>query len=433
MALTDRFKRRGERVAEDPTSANIDLLGGDDNLFAESVDAGHRIDPRAQKIFLACVVLVVVYAIGLVFPKYILNVGVRLTTTFVESGHYSLSQFVGDLQANFAALMAVFFDPESEEGVMCLSNMIRYAVIALAGAGLAVSGAVYQGAFRNALVSPSTLGVMSGGSFGMMLWVVVAGGIAAANGTHVSVAAPTGAEGSFAEYLNTSMGLALCSFAGCLLVVGLVLVTMRLAGAQKMSGIMLIITGQVIGGIIGVVGTTVRYYYATMDPFGDVAMLLQELQVATFVRKFTFIDVVALGVPLAIVFFAIMRIRQKMMLLAFDTAEQRTMGVDARKMQIIVVGLCTLLTAIIISFCGMVGFVGFLVPHLSRRLVGPNFKYLLPASLVVGAIFVLSAYLLVEITFGTVEMTGMYISIAGSAIFLATALRGKGVSYGAFR
>jgi len=128
-------------------------------------------------------------------------------------------------------------------------------------------------------------------------------------------------------------------------------------------------------------------------------------------------------------------LRQKMMMLAFEEGEARSMGVNVKRVQYAVVGLCTLLTAIIISFCGMVGFVGFLVPHLTRRLVGPNFKYLLPAATVMGAIFVLSAYLLVSMTVGPdyETMTGMFISIGGAVVFLVTALRKGGVSDGGFR
>jgi len=111
------------------------------------------------------------------------------------------------------------------------------------------------------------------------------------------------------------------------------------------------------------------------------------------------------------------------------------MGVDVRRMRVVVVGLCTLLTAILISFCGQVGFVGFLVPHLARRLVGPDFGYLLPASTVLGGVFVLGAYILLLMTLGSSydTMVGMFISIGGAAVFLVTALRGKGGARGEFK
>ena len=81
------------------------------------------------------------------------------------------------------------------------------------------------------------------------------------------------------------------------------------------------------------------------------------------------------------------------------------------------------------------GFVGFLVPHLARRLVGPNFGYLAPAAAALGSVFVLGAYVLVSATLGSTyeTMTGMFISIGGAAVFLVTAMRGKGGANGAFK
>lgn len=431
--LEQRRRRAAERMSTDPTSVDIGFLDEGENVYARGVDVGHRIDSRAQKIFVLCVILVAVYAFGCAVPKDLLNWGLLTSTYFTVDGDgMTVSRFAEELQGNMAGIVAALTGDAS--GSSTVNVMVRYIVVAFAGAGLALSGAVYQGAFRNALVAPSTLGVMTGGSFGMTLWVMLVTGA----GGSASLALSTtegGSQTSIGDYLASSYGLAVMSFLGCFLVVGLVLLTMRLAGAQRMSGIMLIITGQVVGGLVGVFGTTVRYYYTTTDPYGDAAQMLQNLQIASFYRPFTWIDVVSLGLPLLVTFLVIMHLRQRMMLLAFDGAEQRTLGVDTRRMQVVVVGLCTLLTAIIISFCGAVGFVGFLVPHLARRLVGPNFKYLLPASTVLGAVFVLGAYILIEMTLGVdyAQMSGMFISIAGAIVFLVTALRGKGAANGAFR
>lgn len=418
------FGRKKRRRSVDPTSKNIGFFDDGDNAFAKSVDAGHRIDPRAQKIFVVCVALVALYAFALIIPKSLLDFELHV-------GGYTFSMFIADLQSNVGSIVAVLSGVQDGWTKATAYAMTRYVVVALAGAGLALSGAVYQGAFRNALVSPSTLGVMTGGQFGLLLWVVLFGG-GTAGVAFLSSAGDAGA--SAGEYLASSYGLAALSFAGCFVVVGLVLGTVKLAGGGT-SGVLMIISGQVVAGVIGIISTTVRYYYMTVDPYGAISELLQGLAVASFYRAFTWIDIVALAVPLAVTFAVVMALRQKMMTLAFDEAEQRAMGIDTRVIQVAVVGLCTLLTAFVISFCGSVGFVGFMVPHLARRLVGPNFKYLLPAATAIGALFVLAAYVLVETTVGSnyTSMTGMYLSIAGAVVFLATALRGEGSQYGTFR
>jgi iron complex transport system permease protein len=310
--------------------------------------------------------------------------------------------------------------------------MIRYVMIAITGAGMALCGAVYQGSFKNALVSPSTLGVSSGATLGMMIWVVF---FVADDGSNVAWLDSYSAEGSSVlDYLSSNYSLSLLSFVGCILVVAIVVTTMRLAGRGTTSPIFMIITGQVIGSVMGAVSNTIRYYYLASNPYSAKSELLTNLQIASFYRTYTWIDLVAVGVPLVITFLVVMALRRRMNLLAFSEGEARTMGVDTGKMQMLVVGLCTLLTAIIVSFCGQIGFVGFLVPHLARRLVGPHFSYLLPAATVIGAIFVLAAYTIVLTTVGSSyeTMVGMYISIGGAIVFLATALRGKGGARGQF-
>lgn len=401
----------------------------DDNLYAASVDAGHKVDPRAQVIFVLCVVLVVLYVVGLVIPKDMLNSA--LHSSGYNAG-YSFSWFVEDLQQNVASLMGVFTG--NDDGPVAYSStMLRYVVIALSGAGLALCGAVYQGSFKNALVSPSTLGVTSGATLGMMLWVVFFVSDSGDNAAWLTSADASGVA-SGADLIS-SYGLAGLSFAGCLLVVGVVLLIMRLANNGKMSGIMMIICGQVVGGVIGAVCNSIRYYYVALDPYSVKSQLLTDLTIASFYRNFGALDVLAVFIPILIVFIVIMRLRTQLSLLAFDDAEARTLGVETRRLQFVTVGLCTLLTAIIVSFCGRVGFVGFLVPHMARRLVGPNFKYLLPATTVLGAVFVLAAYLLLACTLGPSyeTMVGMFISIFGAAVFLWTALTGKGGSRGQFK
>jgi iron complex transport system permease protein len=166
----------------------------------------------------------------------------------------------------------------------------------------------------------------------------------------------------------------------------------------------------------------------TVDQYGIKSDLMKMLMISSFYRTYTWADVVAVAVPIALCFIVIMRYRQRMMVLAFGNEEARSMGVDTRRTQYLVVGLCTLLTAIIVSFCGHIGFVGFLIPHLARRLVGPNYKYLLPAAVALGSAFSLTAYVLVSALLGPdyETMSGMFISIFGAAVFLVTAIRGQG-------
>lgn len=424
-------EKRKRRVIKSSvaTADNITIEDGERNVYAESIDEGHKVDRRAQVVFVLCIVLVVLYLFGLVVPKNLFNPNLH------QSGYaagYSFSWFVDDLAANVNGLIGVVLGHD-DAPVTFSSTMVRYLVIAMTGAGLALCGAVYQGSFRNALVSPSTLGVMSGATAGMMLWVVFLVDDDGANVPWLSTYAGQN-EGVWAQ-LVSNYSLSALSFVGCLLVVGCVLLIMRMGRRGFSSPIMLIVTGQIIGGVMGAASNTIRYFYVYSNPYGAKAQLLTDFQIASFYRNYTWIDLVLVGIPIVITFLVIMRLRRRMQALSFGRNEARALGVDAKRMQVLVVGLCTLLTAIIISFCGMVGFVGFLVPHLARRLVGPDLNYLLPAATALGGVFVLGAYVLLLMTLGSSyeTMAGMFISIGGSAVFLVTALRGKGGSRGEFR
>ena len=401
-----------------------------DNVYAESRRRAHKRMPGGQTILVLAITLVTLYLVALVIPKDIL-----MTILNRSQNGYTFSWFVLDLQDNLNQIAAVFTN--SESGVTSyVSTMLRYLVVALTGAGLALCGAVYQGTFRNALVTPSTLGVMSGAQLGMAVYVIVfiGGGFSTTELLQVSSSGQTPlANVDLFGSIFASFGFAITSFAGCLIVVGIVLLTMRLIKSD-MNGIVMIITGQVIGGVIGTGIGVMRYYYTVVDPYGEVCSMLRNLQVMSFFRNYGIVDVLIIVIPLVITFLVVRSFAPRMQLLAFDETEIRTMGVDVKRMRIIVIALCTLLTALIVSFCGTVGFVGFVVPHLARRFVGPNFKVLLPASMLLGAIFVLGAYTLLVVTIGSGHETlvGMYISIIGGFIFLITVLKG-GAQRGGFR
>lgn len=436
-----------------PTGENISLFDGDaegGNKYRESVQAGHRIDPRAQKIFVACVVLVLLYAVALIFPKDVIN----------ESLHnggwnngYTFSWFLSDLMANVNGVVSIVTGhagdvassimsgtaDSSLRGATDMETVFRYLIIALSGAGLALCGAVYQGSFRNALVSPSSMGVMSGASLGMILWLIFyvddqCSNVPWASNVSSSIQTSAALAQDPLAYLWGMYSYSIYTFIGCAAVAGLVMLSMALSKKNTTSGLMIIIMGQAFGGILAGITTCIRYYITVMaedSSSGSVAWaakldLLNSTAIGSFFRDYSFIDVVAVGIPILLCVLVVLAYNQRLMVLSFGNEEARSMGVDSKRTQLVVVGVCTLLTAIIICFCGRVGFVGFLVPHLARRAVGPNFKYLLPASMAFGAVFVTGAYLVVSVLLGPdyETMVGMFISIFGAAVFLVQTLRG---------
>lgn len=409
--------------------SDIKVAVSEHDDFALRKQGEHALDPRLRLVIILIGAVVLVFFIGLVVPKNILNDA--LHSSNYHDG-YTLSWFVRDLMENVNGLFAVFMG-DTEAGFRTGMLMIKYGVIILCGAGLALCGAVYQGTFRNALVSPSTLGVMSGAGLGMALWVTFFYHEGENHGLWFETEAAQSAADPLAQLWN-SYGLALTTFVGCVVVVGLVVLVIGTVGRGSTSGLMMIITGQVIGAVMGSITSSIRYYFITVDPDGAQAQMMMELQISSFYRSYSVIDLVAVGVPVLVMLFVVMRYRGQLTLLAFSEDEARTMGVETRRMRFLIIGLATLVTAIIVSFCGRVGFVGFMMPHLARRLVGPNFTYLMPMSMVGGGAFVLVSYVLLTMTFGDAydTMTGMFISILGAVVFLVSAIGGVGGKRGAF-
>lgn len=405
-------------IEDDAMTSPIEFLEeGVANEYAAGVDAGHKVDRRAQVIFIIGIVFAVVFFLGLILPDGILN-----TIANRSDKGYTLAFFLEDVQTRVTALLASATGHEIIGSQGIGDHVILFGVIAVTGAGLALCGAVYQGAFRNALVTPSTLGVMSGGILGLAVWIAI---------SPTSMATEEVEATGFLGWLYGTPGSIAMSFLGCLLVVGAVLAVSSMSRTNNASPIVLIVSGQVVGAIAGAVVNCIRYWFIETDPDGKGALLTQ-LTISSFWREYRLIDFLLLALALAVLFAFVMAMRNKMSLLAFEEAERRSLGIDGRKMQLIIVSLCTLLTATLIAFCGHVGFVGFIVPHMARRFVGPDFTYLVPASALLGATFVLAAYVILNTIGFAADAVGAVISILGAGVFATTVFSGKGAARGRF-
>jgi iron complex transport system permease protein len=391
-------------------TGRITMEGGD-NLFAQQVDAGHKVEPRVQRIWVLAIVLLALYVVANLLPRSVLS------QTLLTDG-YGFTDWVLALQSNASQVMAALtFQQYDYEATKLL-------VVALAGAGLGLTGAVYQGSLKNSLASPSTLGIMSGAQLGALIYVL----LFVSGADHVLDLQETLARqtSSFAESFSAFYGQAFFSMGGCALVALLLWACVKLAGKQGVSNILLVVLGQIIGSTAAAVIAIARYYYLITDEYGTKSYAIQNLMAASFYRQFGPLDIAMITIPLLIVFLYIMKVRSRLSLLAFQEDEARAMGADMHKTRIAMVTSCTALTAIIVSLCGVVGFVGFLVPHLTRRIVGPDFRYQIPASALMGAVFVLACFTVVSVIDEDYSTAvGMFISLAGGVVFLVTALRRK--------
>jgi iron complex transport system permease protein len=250
---------------------------------------------------------------------------------------------------------------------------------------IAAAGAAYQGLFRNPLVSPDILGVSAGAALGAVLGIYLSLGV-------VGIQA-----------LAFGVGL------------GAVAVVYAVGAALRRHDpvLVLVLAGIVIGTLLGSCVSLLKYL---ADPYNQLPAitfwLLGSLASVTLGDVRAVLPSVVLGlVPLLL-----LRWRMNVMTLGED--EARALGVDTRRVRLAIVGAATLMTAGVVSISGVVGWIGLLVPHLARLLVGPDFRRLLPASILLGASYLLGVDTLAR-TIARIEIPlGVLTAFIGAPFFI---------------
>jgi iron complex transport system permease protein len=255
----------------------------------------------------------------------------------------------------------------------------------LVGAALAAAGTAYQGMFRNPLVSPDILGVSTGAALGAVLAIFLS-----------------------LDILSTQ----LFAFLGGLAAVGLVYgVGSRLRGHDPLLA--LVLTGVVIGTLLGSAIALLKYL---ADPYNQLPAITFWLlgSLAAIAPK----DLLA-AAPFALLgLVPMLLLRWRLNLLALPDDEARALGVDTRKLRTLVVACATLMTASAVAVSGIIGWVGLVIPHAARLLVGPDFGRLLPLAMLMGAGFMLAVDTLCR-TMATIEIPpGVLTALIGTPFFL---------------
>ncbi|MDE8701868.1 iron ABC transporter permease [Adlercreutzia equolifaciens] len=385
------------------------------NPYADQQDERFGFDPRLRAVLILGVVVLVVLVLACLLPTNILSPS-------AHPGGATLAEFIAEVQSHAVGLVSFFTGQET----IFTAYMWEIIAAVLAGAAMGLSGGVYQGALKNALASPSTLGVTSGGSLGLIIYALLFYG-QGYNYSEVSYIA--GVESmSTGQWLIDTLGMFLSSLAGCVLIVLIIMVIAYIAGRGHVSNVSLVIAGQVLTATIGVVMSVIQYYLIYVAGNETLAQLVEEASSVTFSGTYSAFTVLVFAVPLLVCFVIVFALSGKLSLLAFSDDEARSMGISTSRTRNIMVGTCTVMTALVISFTGPIGFVGFMIPHVARRIIGPEFRYLLPACALLGAALVVVvhgiAYL--GIPWFNSGATGTFTSIIGCVFFLVVALKSRG-------
>jgi iron complex transport system permease protein len=281
-------------------------------------------------------------------------------------------------------------DKENFTAIVLLEIRLPRVLLALAvGASLAVSGAAFQGFFRNALADPYVIGSSSGAALGAAA--------AMADGWTL-----TG---------SPFYGVTAAAFAGALLAVGLAFALARAVGNPPPAAALLL-AGMSIGAFFSALLSMILVL-KDRDLYRVYYWLLGSLAAASWTQLAVVLPVMVFGAVL--IFFQGRCL--DILLQGDETAE--SLGVDTGKTRLVVALGSSLTCAAAVSVCGIVGFVGLIAPHAMRILTGPAHRKLLPASALAGAIFLVTADTLSRILIPPMEVPiGIICSLAGCPFFL---------------
>jgi iron complex transport system permease protein len=262
----------------------------------------------------------------------------------------------------------------------------------LVGAALAAAGAAYQGLFRNPLVSPDILGVSTGAGLGAVLGIFLSLPIA---------------------------GIQLSAFAVGLATVGLVYLIATLV-ANREPILVLVLSGVVVGSLAG---AAISLLKILADPYDQLpAIVFWLLGSLSSIRKG---DVWASAPFVLIGLVPLVLLRWRINVLSLGDEEAKALGVEAGRLRLVVISAATLITASVVAISGVIGWVGLVIPHLARMLVGPNFDRLLPAAMLMGGGYLLLVDTLAR-TMGRIEVPlGILTAIVGAPFFLWLLVRGR--------
>ena len=299
----------------------------------------------------------------------------------------------------------------------------RYIMMTLCGAALAAAGAVYQGVFRNLLASPTTLGVQAGGSLGNLIYVLCF--LNTAPSVIRYSAAADVAESATLWDRNLQQLLVLL---GCLGAVALVAGVTNAAGRGRIQSSHLILAGVLFSSVISSFTMMVQYYLLLANPYDTRITVIRSLTMGSFDRAYTLEHLGLMAVFLVPCLAVLLLLSRRMDLMALGEEQAASMGVNSRLVRNVVIFINTLMCAVVIAFCGQIGFVGFIVPLAARRLVGHSFPRVLTASLLLGGTLMILVYD-VALATGMTNYIGLFTGVLGSAVMIFAFVRERGMAY----
>lgn len=315
----------------------------------------------------------------------LLVASVLLALTLGPAG-ISVRQTVAIVAAGPSSNISSNFNP-AQHRIIWQLRLPRILSAVVAGVVLAVSGMVYQALFRNPMADPYVLGISSGAAFGVAFAAFI--GIVG------------GATGMWQVPTVAFLGAA-----------GTALVIMVLSGGVRRSPTTLLLTGIALNFLLSALMTLFMYLNRT-----QLQSIMQWTLGSFGTASWSKLGIMGTTATLGIV--PIMFLTRELDILLLDEASALSIGVSVKSVRLLLLILSTLATSVTVAFCGIIGFVGLMVPHIMRLITGPRHKSLMLFSVLGGALMMVVADTLARTILGASELpVGIVTALAGAPLFI---------------
>ena len=267
----------------------------------------------------------------------------------------------------------------------------RIILSCMVGCSLSAAGAAYQGVFQNPMAAPDILGASSGAAMGAALAILL--GLSA----------------------QLVMGLA---FVASLITIAFVMLISKMALGNKVLRI--ILAGIMMSSLCNAVTSFIKLVADPTSILPEITYWMMGSLAKTRPEGLLFA-----AIPMVVGLVPLLLIRWRINLLTLSDNEAKTMGVNVTLVRVVVIICATLVTAASVSVSGLIGWVGLVVPHLARRLVGNNYRHLLPVSMLIGAIFLLIVDNVARNLLMTEIPIGILTAVIGAPFFIWLITRRK--------
>jgi iron complex transport system permease protein len=331
-------------------------------------------------------------------PKNYLIIGLVLLPVLAFIISFSVGRYAISVPTLFDILYSKLFGlkvnyPDTVLTVLFKVRIPRMFAAMLIGTALSVSGATYQGIFKNPMVAPETLGTSAGAGFGAAIAIL---------------------------FSFNLIEVQICSFVFGLIAVFLTYFISSIISSEDNGILSFVLTGMVISNLCLSLISLVKY---VGDPYNKLPEITFWLMggLSSVATK----NVLFMIIPMIIGLVPIVLLRWNINVLSLGEEEANSLGVNTSRLRIIMILCSTLMTASSVALGGMISWVGLIIPHVARMIVGPNYKVLIPASVLIGSAYLLLVDDVARSLFSMEIPLGILTSLIGAPFFIFLLLKGR--------